>query len=154
MKVLMASLLPWPGLFIYFGWGKGKEGNASCTVAPKGAVCGAPARPVSGEVKENMPSDLPTKTPLWSVFSFVILRRFDEKGHPCSISWRHPTNNVIGNFSHQIHPLLARIFQDGAARTVYVIKAIENSSKGECEPRVQIISPLERSRGWLTFMAL
>ena len=29
-------------VFIFFGWGKG--GNASCTVAPQGAVCGTPAQ--------------------------------------------------------------------------------------------------------------
>ena len=35
------------GLFcLIFGWGKG--GNASCTVAPEGTVCGTPVRLAGG----------------------------------------------------------------------------------------------------------
>jgi hypothetical protein len=50
--------------YFYFYFGGGKEGNASCTVAPLGAVCGTPVRLASGSILPwtNLPPDLPTKT--------------------------------------------------------------------------------------------
>jgi hypothetical protein len=37
-------------LLFFFFLGGGKEGNASCTVAPLGAVCGTPVRLASGSI--------------------------------------------------------------------------------------------------------
>ena len=44
----------------------GKEGNASCTVVPLGAVCGTPVQLAGGSIYplDSLPPDLPTKTPL------------------------------------------------------------------------------------------
>ena len=49
--------------FFLFG---GKEGNASCTVAPQGAVCETPGRLANLGLTlwTNTPPDLPNETPL------------------------------------------------------------------------------------------
>jgi len=55
----------------------GKEGNASCTIAPPGAVCRTPGRLAGGSIRplDNLPPDLPTKPPpLRETFIYHVFR--------------------------------------------------------------------------------
>ena len=61
--------------YIFLFWGK--EGNASCTVAPRGAVCGTPGQLASGSCPWTNTRPDPTKTPLRRSTGHIPLREID-----------------------------------------------------------------------------